>query len=767
MSKFSSSANKSSTLSKLMPSISFGEVMNLYTAYSYGGFDASKVLAATQYADQLAARQFGVTKHYISLGAFWGHIAYKAINQVIASDKIPAHYKIALSVTFAGSAAGMAYWGKDIFGKQYNIEKTLKSAAFTASFFDRHNTVEKIENAFAESHTRGFLALAKNLHQLLSNKFIQFALAKQGADMACFVLTEKFFSSMFEPRTAMLFSLKDGGAVSSIVKLTCLNFLRDLMSNLQQELNSKLKESIKKRIEKKVAEIVLKDDNTQVVMKLGDEISQLPYNLSKAHSEASIGVNKILQDTCMPFIVPKNPTGQISISHVIENNAFMVLINSLIKMLMDPSIAKLTSDFLNKKIYGEGVKTEESEDVETSSQRLGPVTFNVLMNPKMYTYGNIQDIAKMGGNSFMLPRLLGYIEHEKPQAPTPRSLAEIAIEALKALINNCLYYTQFKMIDCPTQEKMTTLDQEVSRFSNAIGLKDVAPSDQGLDLQKLKLILDTLNRNESYGATRSSSEGMELSVRNYKLGKADGSKDMLHIPNLTFYPGKSYAVTGPIGTGKTTLLSDIAKCLLPVFKSEGEILHPTQDQCAVKEIFCGTTSFSPPGTTLLDRVIYRLPEEYRNSNRETLLQEAMKLFRSFNQPEFTAERLGAKLRESPNLSTGQTKMIILTGAILYKQFLQKPVVLVLDETLANLDRHTEALVWQEIKRVFDDSIIISVDHNAVTRDGKFSAEFYNEHVDLAHYVPGVAAAAITVPSYTGQCEMKINGQGGLFDTQVE
>ena len=72
--------------------------------------------------------------------------------------------------------------------------------------------------------------------------------------------------------------------------------------------------------------------------------------------------------------------------------------------------------------------------------------------------------------------------------------------------------------------------------------------------------------------------------------------------------------------------------------------------------------------------------------------------------------------------------MILIAAILYKQYLNKPVLFVIDETLANLDKGTSEKVCSTIKEIFEDSILISVDHN-----WENSPEFYDRNVDLAGY----------------------------------
>ncbi|MBA2628727.1 MAG: hypothetical protein H0U78_01660 [Rickettsiaceae bacterium] len=73
---------------------------------------------------------------------------------------------------------------------------------------------------------------------------------------------------------------------------------------------------------------------------------------------------------------------------------------------------------------------------------------------------------------------------------------------------------------------------------------------------------------------------------------------------------------------------------------------------------------------------------------------------------------------------------MIISAIIYKQYLNAPVLFVIDETLANLDLDTTSLVCNAIKKIFADSIVLSVDHNA-----RHNQDFYTDLIDLADFKP--------------------------------
>ncbi|MEM9678956.1 MAG: ATP-binding cassette domain-containing protein, partial [Bacteroidota bacterium] len=239
------------------------------------------------------------------------------------------------------------------------------------------------------------------------------------------------------------------------------------------------------------------------------------------------------------------------------------------------------------------------------------------------------------------------------------------------------------------------------------------------------------NPNQKGIASRDLEEGFSLRIDSYSLKKTENtskSQYMLRINSLTLEPGYVYAISGTVGTGKTTFLSDIANCLNSVvFKSFGTIYYPTIDGKKIPMIFCGTEPFSPPDTTLFERLTYRLPQRYVDKNAPSLAEEILDLFKMFGQNNFTEETLSSKEFKG---STGQGKIAILIAAIIYKHYLDSPVLFAIDETLANLDRGTFGSVCKIIGSEFEDSIVVSVDHN-----WKNSNDFYNHNIDLISYAP--------------------------------
>lgn len=67
----------------VLPSISFSRALNIYSAYTMLSPVHAGVLTTTSLVDSAMMSNYGFSKNYFSLSAFWGYVGYKSIEQVI------------------------------------------------------------------------------------------------------------------------------------------------------------------------------------------------------------------------------------------------------------------------------------------------------------------------------------------------------------------------------------------------------------------------------------------------------------------------------------------------------------------------------------------------------------------------------------------------------------------------------------------------------------------------------------------------------------
>lgn len=711
---------------------SLSTAMNLYKAYSLGGGTHAGVLAIASLSDKVLASSNVTDRNYVSLSSFWTYVGYSAIKQIQSSEKIAVPYKISLYTASILISTAMIPLGVDIFASKNDNNKTLGSVKLIAGFFDKTNEITKLEDQFEKGYVAGFIHAATNIKQILSNKFVLFSLMREGINITKLVLVQKFFQYMPEGKMAAFFAPKETNLSSYIIKLSLLKLIKNTIETIHSKITTKLTNIIKKDIEKQTIELVLKNDNTQKVMDLGEKVNKLSSSISSINNESASEITQGLNGILMPLLIPSTKSTKSTSTPAIDLNPSLFLLDSLIKTIFSNTNIWYLKEYLEKKLYGTENEDDGTEKVQT---KFGAFYISTTVNPTNYAYDNIQEIAKLDGNRFMLKKAQTYIEKNSTNREENKSIMNSWLSFFKNSIEDILY-SGVIISQGITQEEFYSISTAITNLTSALGLVNEEIIDtQTASPAEIRSTLKTLIEEHNGGADRLQHNKMFLQLENYVLSKKFTNENMLRIPDLKFEQGNIYAITGKIGTGKTTLLTDIAKCLMPAFSSSGKIFYPTYEGAFIPQIFCGTTPFSPPATTLFERLTYRLNQEYVASSKEDLINDAIQLFNDFNQTGFDREKLLTKGNDAKlSLSTGQGKLVMIISAILYKQSLDTPVLFVIDETLANLDITTTNLVCEKIKVIFNDSIIISVDHNA-----EHNGKFYSDIIKLGDYTEAAKA----------------------------
>ncbi len=160
--------------------------------------------------------------------------------------------------------------------------------------------------------------------------------------------------------------------------------------------------------------------------------------------------------------------------------------------------------------------------------------------------------------------------------------------------------------------------------------------------------------------------------------------------NLTLLPGKSLAIVGPVGSGKSTLIHAL---LGEVEKSAGEVsfLAMTGEQRKTCRIgYVPQESYILNGS-LRENLSFGHPEV-----SEEQLQKALELAHLWPDVQSMAGGLGTEIGEKGiNLSGGQRQRLSLARAILHR-----PQMVVLDDPLSAVDPHTEDILVQNL--LFDE-----------------------------------------------------------------
>ncbi len=186
-----------------------------------------------------------------------------------------------------------------------------------------------------------------------------------------------------------------------------------------------------------------------------------------------------------------------------------------------------------------------------------------------------------------------------------------------------------------------------------------------------------------------------LEFKDVSFGYPDG-KEILHHINLKLEPGKTYALVGPTGGGKTTTASLMARLYDP---THGEVLLSGRD----------IKSYKDDERTQKIGFILQEPFLFTGDVRDNILYGNSKF------SHFTNEELEAEIKKSglqdllerfdngvetkiaaggDGMSLGQKQLIAFIRAVL-----RNPELLILDEATANIDTVTEQLLEDILKKL--------------------------------------------------------------------
>lgn len=212
-----------------------------------------------------------------------------------------------------------------------------------------------------------------------------------------------------------------------------------------------------------------------------------------------------------------------------------------------------------------------------------------------------------------------------------------------------------------------------------------------------------------------------LEFRNVHFGYP-GGYEILHNISFAMERGKTYALVGPTGGGKTTTASLMARLYDPL---EGTILLSGKDirtysaeERAEKIGFILQEPFLFTGT-VRENILYSNPRYHKFSNEQFLdvLKEAKLegLLATFDEGLDTAILSGGN-----SLSIGQKQLIAFMRAVL-----RKPELLILDEATANIDTITEQLLGQILANLPKETTLVVIAHRLNTIENADEIFFIN------------------------------------------
>lgn len=207
----------------------------------------------------------------------------------------------------------------------------------------------------------------------------------------------------------------------------------------------------------------------------------------------------------------------------------------------------------------------------------------------------------------------------------------------------------------------------------------------------------------------------------YSAGDTEG-KEVLHKVNLKLERGKTYALVGPTGGGKTTTASLMARLYDPsngtIFLDGADIRSYSNEERTKKIGFILQEPFLFSGT-VRENILYGNAEYQALSNDEVaaLLKKTNleKLLSRFSEGLDTNIASGADA-----VSLGQKQIIAFMRAVL-----RRPELLILDEATANIDTVTEQLLQEILDQLPKETTRVVIAHRLNTIENADEIFFVN------------------------------------------
>ena len=203
----------------------------------------------------------------------------------------------------------------------------------------------------------------------------------------------------------------------------------------------------------------------------------------------------------------------------------------------------------------------------------------------------------------------------------------------------------------------------------------------------------------------------------------DDSKEILHNINLKFEKGKTYALIGPTGGGKTTTASLISRLYDAtkgtVLLNGKDIRSFTAEERTKKIGFILQEPFLFTGT-VKDNILYG-NSQYQHVSDD----ELKKIIHDANLDALLAifdEGLNTPITSgADSISLGQKQLIAFMRAVL-----RNPELLILDEATANIDTITEQLLGSILAKLSKETTLVIIAHRLNTIENADEIYFVNE-----------------------------------------
>jgi ATP-binding cassette subfamily B protein len=204
----------------------------------------------------------------------------------------------------------------------------------------------------------------------------------------------------------------------------------------------------------------------------------------------------------------------------------------------------------------------------------------------------------------------------------------------------------------------------------------------------------------------------EIEFRNVSFAYEPGS-DVLKNVNLKIQPGESVAIVGPTGSGKTTMISLLAR-FYDIERGRGAILVDGYD---VRDVTRKSLA-SQISVVLQEPFLFSgsVRENIKHNHVDVTDEQMIEASKAVGAHDFVMTLENGYdtylVERGANLSVGQRQLISFARALV-----ANPRIVVLDEATANIDSYTEMQIQRALQKLLEGRTAIIIAHRLSTVRG--------------------------------------------------
>ena len=678
-----------------------------------GGLSGALVGFGTSAVDEFLISQNIYNNHFLSSSIFWSTTALTPIASYLGN--LSPSYKTPIYFCSLATSTLITTYTDDFLDYKKKIETPLGAFLTITKLFDEKNIIsekemDKIYDKFLESPIEAIDIITNDFSEIYNNKFLCTYFKSTALSLLTVVLDNIFlyylasYSGNFfivnlinNYKKGELFSiipipkilLTKGFEIIGIYALK--SFLEYHMETIRYSLTT---EQLQMILEKGT-KIILEDGNGRKIIddKQGQEIiNNLTSDLFSLYYFGATKLNDVFS----------------------KSSGFLISLNNLQKFASD-SFAPYSLSLLPMQVLLRKVAKETKELSEKHSQaesKVWKVMYDIIDNIEQINMRDGEEFVKYKYNSLLSTKT--EIAQEAEYLSKFKNAVIQFLIPLNQLID--IIYLGFKVIskqiDIANVPLIKSSIDNLSSFLSGNLIFQIENNNLIIAKQRIDKLLEIISaeRNKMVKHIWNDQDG--INFKNYSLMLDD--KELVRIDNFTFDLSKTYAITGKSGCGKTSTLIDLKSGVSGALSSSGEISIGLIDGQKPKIMFIDQNLYLPSESTLLESIFFPNILSLRNATQFTQLKErVINLLKELEIDEFimqpgNSNGIISRLDEKEfKLSGGQSKKVAIIQAII-----NKPDILIMDETFAGLDKKSIVLVEQVLKKYLFSAMILTVDHHA-------------------------------------------------------